>query len=105
MEKLFLGEFKRGDKIFSFNEIELSDESLENIENIIESSLRGGDQNVEITVREKDVNVRETVYSLRGELYDSRKLYIQKINISEIINYGTFKVLKCYIPEGQVRIN
>lgn len=43
MEKLFLGEFKRGDKIFSFNEIELSDESLENIENIIESSLRGGD--------------------------------------------------------------
>jgi hypothetical protein len=105
MEKLFLGEFKRGDKIFSFNEIELSDESLENIENIIESSLRGSNQNIEITVREMDVNVKKTVYSLRGELYDSRELYIEKINISEIINYGTCKVLKCYIPEGKVRIN
>lgn len=104
MEKLFLGEFKRGDKIFSFNEIELSDESLENIENIIESSLSDSNQNIEITVREMDVNVKKTVYSLRGQLYDNRELYIQKLKILTIQDFGSYRRLDCFIPEGEVSI-
>ena len=104
MEKILLGEFKRGEKVFPFNEIEMSDDSFENIKDVICSSLNEHNQDIEITLRERDVDNKDTVYSLKGQLYDNRELYIQKLKILTIHDFGSYRILECFIPEGEVSI-
>ena len=104
MEKILLGEFKRGEKTFPFNEIEMSDDSFENIKDVICSSLNEHNQDIEIILRERDVDIKDTVYSVKGQLYDNRELYIQKLKILTIQDFGSYRILECFIPEGEVSI-
>ena len=79
MEKILLGEFKRGEKVFPFNEIEMSDDSFENIKDVICSSLNEHNQDIEITLRERDVDIKDTVYSLKGQLYDAENYIFRNL--------------------------
>lgn len=102
--KILLGSFERKNKKYEFQSLDITDESFDNILKMAQSPWKYGRiQDIEITLEESDVAVKDTVYQFRGETFNGYNIYIQSLKIETIQDFGTYRKLKCFVPSGTVK--